>query len=139
MLHQKKNTQTPLIHIKFDVYLVRHMKAKGQQNPVAKPELLALALVAGWQSWSNATGLHPADGARPTIQGFESLTRRHFSLPSDGANHHQGEKRTAEAARIRKFSIRLLAVNRKEIHGDLSQLFGRYGEGRKGPKRNAAL
>jgi hypothetical protein len=31
-------------------------------------------------------------------------------------------KRTAEAARIRKFSIRLLAVNRKEIHNDVPQL-----------------
>lgn len=103
-------------------------KAKASVS-VAKPNTLALAL-GGLAERSNAPDCKSGGRAHPTARGFESYTRRLFSFPGDGANHHQGKKRTAEAARIRKFSIRLLAVNRKEIHGDLSQLQNRDGEGR---------
>ena len=70
-------------------------KAKDQQNQVGKPELLAFAFnFGGLAEWSNAIGLHPIDGGLIAVQGFESLTRRLLSLPGDGWNHHQGEKRT---------------------------------------------
>ena|SRR5579862_9374554 len=115
--------------------MLNKAKASGQES---NPNSLALAL-GGLAEWSNASGLHPVDGGLIAVQGFESLTRRHFSLPSDGANHHQGEKRTAEAARIRKFSIRLLAVDRKEVHIDMSFMQDRSGEGRKGPECRSAV
>lgn len=103
-------------------------KEKGQQNPVAKPELLALALnFGGLAERSNAVGLQPIDGGQIAVQGFESLTRRHFDFPRDGANHHEREKRTAEAARIRKFIIGFAAVNLKQIRSEVPQLHGRNG------------
>ena len=99
------------------------IKAKGQQNRVSQPELLAQALsFGGLAERSNAAGLQPVDGGSITDQGFESLTRLHFSLRSDGANHHHGGKRTAEAARIRKFIIGFPSVNLKAIRDDLTQL-----------------
>jgi len=56
------------------------MKTKGQQPLVAKLELLALCVFCGGLAErSNATGLHSADGAHMTIQGYEYLTRRQNS------------------------------------------------------------
>jgi hypothetical protein len=53
------------------------MKTKGQQNQVAKLELLALCLFrGGLAERSNAAGLQPDNAACPTVHGFESLTRR---------------------------------------------------------------
>jgi hypothetical protein len=49
-------------------------------------------------------------------------------------------KRTAEAARIRKFSIRLLAVElNRRFHGDLSQLPDRRPKARKTSQWTPAL
>jgi hypothetical protein len=58
------------------------IKAEGQQNPVFKPELLALAFhFGGLAEWLNAADCKSATGAQNIGQGFKSLTRRHFSLP----------------------------------------------------------
>lgn len=52
-------------------------ETNGQQSPLNKQELLAFcAPRGGLAERSNAPGLGPADGACPTVQGFESLTRR---------------------------------------------------------------
>lgn len=113
-------------------------KAKASVS-VVKPRTLALAL-GGLAEWLNAAGLQPVDGAQNTVQGFKSLTRRHLVAPRVKAGTStRGLIPTAEAARVANSSIWLLAVNRKEIHGDLSQLHGRNGEGWKGPERYAAL
>ena len=105
------------------------MKAKGQQNRL-EAELLALTpVIGGLAEWSNASGLRPVDGAHIIVQGFESLTRRQISSPAKALTSARELKRTAEAARIRKFSIRLLAVElNRRFHGDLSQLQDRNGE-----------
>ena len=97
-------------------------KAKASVS-VAKPNTLAVALnFGGLAERSNAIDCKSTSGAHDIGQGFESLTRRHLAPPANALTSARGMKRTAEAARIRKFSIRLLAVNRKEIHNDVPQL-----------------
>ena len=62
-------------------------------------------------------------GINGTTRGFESHTHRHFSSPVEVVTSNREKNRTAEAARIRKFSIRLLAVELKgRFHSDLSFL-----------------
>ena len=96
-------------------------KAKGQSGTVAKPELLALAFTfGGLAEWSNAADCKSVNGACTAVRGFESLTRRQISSPVKARTSTREMKRTAEAARIRKFSIRLLAVElNRRFHGDL--------------------
>lgn len=94
-------------------------KAKGQQGPVLKPELLALVWSGGLAEWLIAPVSKTGNGATNTVQGSESLTRRQIASPVKALT--SGEKnRTAEAARIRKFSIRLLAVElNRRFHSGL--------------------
>ena len=63
-------------------------------------------------------------GVHGTVRGFESHSHRQIVASPIKAGTSTGEmKRTAEAARIRKFSIRLLAVKlNRRFHSDLSQL-----------------
>jgi hypothetical protein len=69
------------------------MKTKGQQPRVAKLELLAFVIsVDGLAERSNAAGLQP-DNGRPTVHGFESLTRRQNN------NHTLAEALTSTRAR----------------------------------------
>ena len=94
------------------------MKAKGQSGAVAKPELLALTFIlGGLAEWSNAADCKSVNGGRTTVLGFKSLTRRQISSPAKALTSAREMSRTAEAARIRKFSIRLLAV---ELKGDFT-------------------
>ena len=109
------------------------MKTKGQQPLVTKLELLALCVFCGGLAeWLNATGLQPADGASPTVQGFKSLTRRQISdntpaeaLTSTGAKTAQPKPYESD-----NLSMRLLAVKlNRRFHSDLPQLQNRHGEG----------
>ena len=118
------------------------MKSKGQQTQVSKLEPLALAFnFGGLAEWSIAAGLQPVNGGPTTVLGFESLTRRHLlTPPASASTPARGMKRTAEAARIRKFSIRLLAVElKRRFHSDLPQLRGRMQKSRKTAGWIAAL
>jgi hypothetical protein len=100
-------------------------KAKGQHSPVLKLEPLALALIFRGRlaECSNATDCKSVNGASPTVQGSESLTGRQIASSVMALTTTGEMKRTAEAARIRKFSIRLLAVElNRRFHNDLSLL-----------------
>jgi hypothetical protein len=107
-------------------------KAKGQSETVAKPELLAFTLTfGGLAEWSNATDCKSVNGGHTTVLGFESLTRRQISSPMEALTSTREIDRRAEAARIRKFSIRLLAVElNRRFHSDLPQLPDRCPESR---------
>jgi hypothetical protein len=101
------------------------MKLKGQRKPVGRPETLAFDVTVrgGLAEWLNATDCKSVNGACTTVQGFKSLTRRQIAPPVMALTTTRGMKRTAEAARIRKFSIRLLAVElNRRFHNDLPQL-----------------
>jgi hypothetical protein len=84
------------------------MKTKGQQPLVAKLELLAICVFCGGLAeWLNAAGLQPADGARPTVQGFKSLTCRQISdntpaeaLTSAGAKTPHSRSRTSPTTSV---------------------------------------
>ena len=110
------------------------MKTKGQQPLVAKLELLALCVFCGGLAErSNATGLQPADGAYPTVQGFESLTRRQISdnTPAEALTSTGARTAQPEPYRSDNHSMRLLAVKlNRRFHSDVPQLQNRYGEGR---------
>jgi hypothetical protein len=99
-------------------------KAKGQTGTVAKPELLAFSFpFGGLAERSNAADCKSVNGAQNTVLGFESLTRLKISSPAKALTSAREMSRTAEAARIRKFSIRLLAVKlNRRFHSDLPQL-----------------
>jgi hypothetical protein len=105
-------------------------KAKGQAGTVAKPELLASTFTfGGLAEWSNAADCKSANGAQNIVLGFESLTRLKISSPVKALTSAGEIDRTAEAARIRKFSIRLLAVElNRRFHSDLPQLPNRCHE-----------
>ena len=46
------------------------LQANGQQNRVAKPELLAVCIFrGGLAEWLNAADCKSVDGAYPTVQG----------------------------------------------------------------------
>ena len=63
-------------------------------------------------------------GINGIARGFESHTRRQLvASPVKARTSTREKKRTAEAARIRNSSIRLLAVElNRRFHSDLSQL-----------------
>jgi hypothetical protein len=94
-------------------------KAKGQSETVTKPELLALTFTfGGLAEWSNAADCKSVNGASTAVLGFESLTHRQISSPAKALTSARELNRTAEAIRIRKFSIRLLAVElNRRFHG----------------------
>ena len=103
-------------------YSVVDIKAKGQHYPVAKQlETMALAsTTGGLAEWSNAADCKSVNGASTAVLGFESLTHRQISSPVKAGTSTRESKRTAEAARIRKFSIRLLAVGlNRTFHRDV--------------------
>jgi hypothetical protein len=55
------------------------IQTKGQQ-PLDKPELLALCVLCGGVAERlNASGLHPADDAQNIVRGSESLPHRQIS------------------------------------------------------------
>lgn len=98
------------------------MKNKGQRT-VCKLKTLALVLCGGLAEWLNAPVSKTGNGAHDTVQGSESLTRLQISSPVMALTTTREMNRTAEAARIRKFSIRLLAVElKRRFHSDLSFL-----------------
>jgi hypothetical protein len=100
-------------------------KAKGQQNSVSKLKLLAFALpLASWQSGLLRQTPNLRNGVNGTARGFESHTRLQTETsPPKAVTFAREKKRTADAARIRKFSIRLMAVKfNRRFHSDLSQL-----------------
>jgi hypothetical protein len=105
------------------VYVLAN-KVKGQSGTVAKPELLALVFTfGGLAERSNAADCKSANGATNTVLGFGSLTRRQIGSPAKALTSARESKRTAEAARTLKFSIRLLPVElNRRFHGDSSQL-----------------
>lgn len=106
-------------------------KAKSQQFQVPNLEPLADAftLDGGLAERLNATDCKSVNGARPTVQGFKSLTRRQIASPVMALTTTREMNRTAEAARSREISIRLLAVELKgRFHSDLSFLPNRMPE-----------
>lgn len=108
-------------------------KTKGQQPLVAKLELLALCLSRGGVAeWSNATGLQPANGALIAVRGFESLPRRQNSNCALAEPLTSTRARTAQPKPYESLnlSIRLLAVDLKEIHSDMPFMPDRSREGR---------
>ncbi len=98
------------------------LKAKASAS-VYKPNTLALIFkLGGLAEWSIAADCKSVNGGLTTVLGFESLTRRHLAPPANALTSARGMKRTAEAARIRKFSIRLLAVElNRRFHSDTPQ------------------
>jgi hypothetical protein len=98
-------------------------KAKASVS-VSKPTTLAVAFkLGGLAERSNATDCKSVNRADTTVQGFKSLTRRQIASPVMALTITREMKRTAEAARIRKFSIRLLAVElKRRFHSDLPYL-----------------
>ena len=99
------------------------MKNKGQRT-VSQLKTLALVLVCGGLAERlNAPVSKTGNRASTTVQGSESLTRRQIASPVKALTSTGEMNRTAEAARSRKISIRLLAVELKErFHSDLSFL-----------------
>jgi hypothetical protein len=101
-------------------------KAKGQQPPVGKPELLALCVFRGGVAErSNATGLQPANGAINTVQGSESLPRRqnNYAAPAMAVTTAGAEIRTAKA--VQTFRVHYPAsgcASQGESSRDLPQL-----------------
>jgi hypothetical protein len=111
-------------------------KAKGQRNQVAEqPEPLASILTFGaLAKRSNAADCKSVNGGPSTVLGFEFLTHRQISSPVKAGISAKSE-RTAEAIRIRKFSIRLLAVKlNRRFYSDVSHCrtecrkFGKRGD-----------
>ena len=100
------------------------LKRKGQQPQV----VLDLSAFSGFRGGvaerSNATGLHPADGAYPTVRGFESLPRRQNCIytPAEALTSTGAEIRTAEA--VQTFQAKYGAFG-CESQGDLTTNRGR--------------
>jgi hypothetical protein len=118
------------------------MKIKGQRNQVAEqPGPLASTFTfGGLAEWSNAADCKSVNGGPTTVLGFKSPTRRQISSPVKAGTSTRESKRTAEAARIRKLSIRLLAVElNRRFHGDLPQLPNRCAEAWKASQWTPAL
>jgi hypothetical protein len=117
------------------------MKTKGQQPRVSTLELLALYnFRGGLAERSNAADCKSVNGGHTTVLGFESLTRLKISSPAKALTSAREIDRTAEAARIRKFSIRLLAVElNRRFHSDLPQLPNRCPESRETSQWTPAL
>jgi hypothetical protein len=99
--------------------------------------------LGGLAEWSNAIGCKPTDGASPTVQGFESLTRRQNNndytpaeaLTSTGARNAQPKPYESST-----LSIRLLTVElNRRFHSDLPQLPDRSRESWEGPQWPSAL
>ena len=102
----------PLGPVFFFYYTGIVIKTKGQQPLVAKLEPLALCdFRGGLAEWSNASGCKPVDGASPTAQGFESLTRRQNNytpaeaLTSPGPEPHS-RSRTSPTTLVSGFWLR---------------------------------
>ena len=97
------------------------LKAEGQSGSVDKPELLALTFTfGGLAEWSNAADCKSVNGGPTTVLGFKSLTRRQINSPAKALTSAREMNSTAEAALIRKFSIRLLAVElNRRFHSDM--------------------
>jgi hypothetical protein len=104
---------------------VTDSKAKGQQPLVSKPELLALyAFRGGLAERSNAAALQAVNGASPTVQGSESLTRRNNNYTPAKALTSAGAKiRTAEAERTFQSHYRPSSVRSQgDFADDVPQL-----------------
>ena len=97
------------------------MKNKGQRTVLQTANAgLGTFSEAGWLERLNATDCKSVNGASPTVQGFKSLTRRQIASPVKARTSTREMNRTAEAARIRKPIIRLLAVElKRRFHSDL--------------------
>ena len=106
----------------YTIYVVVN-KAKASAS-VSKPNTLALAFkLGGLAERSNAADCKSVNGGHTTVLGFESLTRRQIDPLMTALTITREMNRTAEAARIRKFSIRLLAVElKRRFHSDLPEL-----------------
>ena len=99
------------------------MKTIGQRTVYNLNTLAYGLLCGGLAEWSIAPVSKTGNGASTTVQGSESLTRLQIAPPVMALTITRGMNRTAEAARSRKISIRLLAVELKgRFHSDLSQL-----------------
>ncbi len=72
--------------------------------------LAQASTLGGLAEWSNAADCKSVNGGHTTVLGFESLTRRQISSLVKALTSTREMNRTAEAVRVRKFSIRLLAV-----------------------------
>lgn len=109
-------------------------KTKGQQPLVAKLELLAICvLCGGLAEWLNATGLQPADGASPTVQGFKSRTRCQISdnTPTEALTSTGAKTAQPRPYRSLNLSMQLSAVKlNRRFHSDAPQLQNGHGEGR---------
>ena len=93
------------------------MKTKGQRA-VSQLKTLAFVSIADIGKRSNPT---PLQGGALGLRGFKSHRRLQVKAPVKAATSTRAVIRTAEAARTRKFSIRLLAVELKgRFHSDLS-------------------
>lgn len=100
------------------------MKTKGQQPLVVKLELLAFACdLGGLAERLNATDCKSVNGARNTVQGFKSLTRRQINTPTAALTAAGAKIHTTEAARTRKPIMWLLFVDLKgDFTDDVPQL-----------------
>lgn len=99
------------------------MKTKGQQSLVAKLEPLAVC------SCGDGSSVVERGFCKPLVESSNPSHRPTFKAPITAGTVIEAEIRTAEAARIRKFSIRLLAVElKRRLHSDLPQLPNRMPE-----------
>ncbi len=110
------------------------MKIKGQQpRPVNLEPLARCNFRGGLAERSNAAALQAVNGASPTVQGSESLTRRKDSnyTPAEAGTSTGARTAQPKPYRSDNLSIRLLAVElNRRFHGDLPFVPNRSGEGR---------
>lgn len=106
------------------------MKIKGQFDPDCSLDRLAPNAFGGLAEWLIALVSKTSNRAGTTVRRSESYTRRQIETsPMEAGTSTREKKRTAEAARIRKFSIRLMAVKfNRRFHSDLPQLPDRLPE-----------
>jgi hypothetical protein len=99
---------------------------------VSNRELLAFCVFrGGLAERSNAAALQAVNGAYPTVQGSESLTRRKDSTPAEAGTSTGARTAQPKPYRSVNPSIRLLAVElNRRFHGDLSFVPDRSSPGR---------
>jgi hypothetical protein len=99
-------------------------KAKGQQSLVAKLETAGLfALYGGLAERSNAADCESANRASTTIQGFESLTRRHILInPACSANCLRGLASGKPKAGLVPTVILVASPEESKVQSDMPQL-----------------
>jgi hypothetical protein len=116
------------------------LKTKGQQSPVAKPELLALALsLGGVAERSNAAACEAAKGPQ-VFREFESGPLRRLVSPVGSYNYQRGPASgTSPETGFTPTVILDPTPEESKVQNDVPQLQGRSREGGSPQSRGSAL